>query len=127
MPKFVLNRNYLLRTTAGCVAFEKGVPTWVTPEMQRYAQEIGAERVDGPAEDFLEPEQEAKPEVGPIERQEELYAAFGMLIERNESGDFTGQGVPTVKAVEKIVSFDVDRAEVTSAWAEYKQAKAEAQ
>lgn len=127
MPLFVLNRNYLLRTTAGCVEFQKGVPTWVTPEMQRYAQEIGAERTDGPAEDFLGEEPVAKPQLGPIERQEELYAAFDMVIERNESGDFTGQGVPTVKAIEKIVSFDVDRVEVAGAWAEYKQAKAEAQ
>ena len=126
MPQYVLNRNYLLRTTAGCVAFEKNVPTWVTPEMQHYAQEIGAERVDGPAIDILG---EEKVEPAPMsfdERRDSIFTAFQMLRERNDSKDFTGAGVPSVKAVEKITDFDVDRGEVADLWAEYRVQLAEA-
>lgn len=127
MPLYTLNRNYLLRTLAGCVAFEKGVPTWVTPEMQKEAQAIGAERADGPDTDILEAEKPTYSAPVGIEREEEIYAAFELIVERNESTDFTGQGVPTVKAMEKIVPFDLDRGEITAAWAAFKQLKAEAQ
>ena len=127
MPLYTLNRNFLLRTTSGCVAFEKGVPTWITPEMQKEAQAIGAERVDGKNIDVVEEEVAAKLPPSGIEREDEIFAAFEQIIARNESSDFTGQGVPTVKAMEKIVSFNVDRQEVTAAWADFKQRKAEAQ
>ena len=127
MPNYVLNRNYLLRTLAGCVAFEKGVPTWVTPEMQKDALAIGAERADGVSEDVLSDEKTVPASPVGSERNDILFTAFQMLVERNESKDFTGAGVPTVKAVEKIVDFDVDRNEVVALWAEFKVAKAEAE
>ena len=126
MPEYVLNRNYTLRTTNGVISFEKGQPTWVVPMMERDAVAIGAERVEGeapnPLGDFDVPK---LPVYTPDECTAQILSAFELLIERNDAKDFTGQGVPSVKAIEKIVGFDVDRSEVLETWAQYKADKAE--
>jgi len=127
MAEYVLNRNHTLRTTNGVITFVKGEPTRVPVAMERDAAAIGCIRADGADIDTSEPVPALKPVVQGVERQDDLYAAFEMLIERNDSKDFTGQGVPSVKAIEKIVGFDVDRTEVLEAWGEYKIAKAEAE
>ena len=49
-----------------------------------------------------------------------IRTAFALLPERNDSKDFTGAGVPSVKAVEKLVDFDVDRNEVVALWQAYR-------
>jgi hypothetical protein len=126
MPEYVLNRNYTLRTTNGVVSFEKGQPTWVVPMMERDAVAIGAERVDGDAPNPLgEVDSPKLPVFTPDERTAQMIAAFELLIERNDSKDFTGQGVPSVKAIEKITGFDVERSEVLETWMQYKIDKAE--
>ena len=127
MPNYVLNRNYTHRSVNGVVSFVKGESTWVVPMMEREVVAIGAERVDGESVELLDPEKVAKIPLSPIERQDELFGAFELLIEKNDSADFTGAGSPTVKAIEKIVDFSTDRVEIDTAWAEYKVAKAEAQ
>lgn len=127
MAEFVLNRTHTLRTTNGVITFVKGEPTHVPPDMHRDAVSIGAVRADGADVDTSEPVVEAKPVIHGLERQDELFAAFALIMEKNDSKEFTGQGVPTVKAVEKIVSFDVDRSEVVEGWAEYKVKLAEAE
>lgn len=121
MPNYILNRNYTHRSINGVVSFEKDKPSWVVPALEKEIIAIGGVREDGETPDFLEAEKVKElPPSGEV-RKDELYAAFGLLIERNTSNDFTGAGVPTVKAVEKIVSFDTDRTEITELWAEYKQ------
>jgi hypothetical protein len=127
MPEYILQRNYTLRTTNGVISFLKGEPTHVPPFMEKDIIAIGGVRADGAEVDAIEPAPTLKPVVEGVERQDDLYAAFEMLIERNDSKDFTGQGVPSVKAIEKIVGFDVDRTEVVEAWGAYKIAKAEAE
>lgn len=128
MPEYVLNRNHVLRSTNGVVSFEKGKPTWVVPALEKEAVAIGAERVDGDAPDPLsEMDKPSLPTYSPEEREEQIKIAFEMLVERNESKDFTAQGVPTVKAVERIVGFEVERGEILEVWAAVKQAKAEGQ
>ena len=126
MPEFVLNRTHTLRTTNGVISFVKGQPLLVPRDMERDAVAIGAVPVEGEF-DTSEPVTPVKPVIHGIERQEELYVAFGLIAEKNDPKEFTGQGVPTIKAVEKIVSFDVDRSEVVEAWAEYKIKLAEAE
>ena len=54
------------------------------------------------------------------EIQQRRRTAFALLVERNDSKDFTGAGVPSVKAVEKLVDFDVDRNEVVALWQAYR-------
>ena len=121
MAEYVLNRNFVLRSMTGhSVNFVKNVPTFVPALIEREARGIGAERVDGANPDMLDPE---SPEVVPLshdERAEQIRTAFALLTERNDSKDFTGAGVPSVKAVEKLVDFDVDRNEVVALWQAYR-------
>ena len=121
MAEYVLNRNFVLRSMTGhSVNFVKNVPTFVPALIEREARGIGAERVDGANPDMLDPE---TPEVAPLshdERAEQIRTAFALLTERNDSKDFTGAGVPSVKAVEKLVDFDVDRNEVAALWQAYR-------
>ena len=121
MAEYVLNRNFVLRSMTGhSVNFVKNVPTFVPALIEREARGIGAERVDGANPDMLDPE---SPEVAPLshdERAEQIRTAFALLTERNDSKDFTGAGVPSVKAVEKLVDFDVDRNEVVALWQSYR-------
>lgn len=127
MAEFILNRTFTLRTTNGVISFTKGEPTLVPPLMERDVVAVGGVRADGADVDMEEAQTPAKPIVSGLEREDDLFAAFALLIEKNDSKDFTGQGVPSVKAVEKIVSFDVDRAELAEAWAAYKVNQAEAE
>ena len=121
MAEYVRNRNFVLRSMTGhSVNFVKNVPTFVPALIEREARGIGAERVDGANPDMLDPE---SPEVAPLshdERAEQIRTAFALLTERNDSKDFTGAGVPSVKAVEKLVDFDVDRNEVVALWQAYR-------
>ena len=121
MAEYVLKRNFVLRSMTGhSVNFVKNVPTFVPALIEREARGIGAERVDGANPDMLDPE---SPEVAPLshdERAEQIRTAFALLTERNDSKDFTGAGVPSVKAVEKLVDFDVDRNEVVALWQAYR-------
>ena len=121
MAEYVLNRNFVLRSMTGhSVNFVKNVPTFVPALIEREARGIGAERVDGANPDMLDPE---SPEVAPLshdERAEQIRTAFALLTERNDSKDFTGAGVPSVKAVERLVDFDVDRNEVVALWQAYR-------
>jgi hypothetical protein len=126
MPEYVLNRNYLLRSTLGfTIQFEKGVPAYVPPPVEREAVSIGAERVDGDNPDVLPPEAPEAVSMSDDERRAALYAAFDKIAARNDSKDFTGQGVPTAKAVEKLVPFDVERVELNTMWQQYKVKDAE--
>jgi len=120
MPKYTLHRDFTHRSTSGVISFEEGVPTHVPPHMEKEVIAIGAVRAEGDTPKVLEPETKL-PEI-PVgdDRESEIKAAFDLLIERNDSNDFTGQGVPTVKAVEKIVGFDVDRKELVELWAAVK-------
>lgn len=125
MAMFVLNRKHTYRSTSGVISFEKGIPVFVPPYMHKEIIAIGAEPADGAEIDLLGPEVVAKPEPSVLERKDDLFAAFQIISDRNDPKDFTGAGVPTVKAVEKIVDFDADRNEIVEAWAEYRVAKAE--
>lgn len=125
MPEYVLNRNHTLRSVNGVVSFVKGEPVWVPPVLEKEALMIGAERVDGDAPSLLDPETPKAPEVSPDERRAQVFIAFDMLIEKNDAKDFTAQGVPTVKAVERIVDFSLERGEIVEFWSEHKRSKAE--
>lgn len=120
MPNYVLNRNYTLRTTSGVLSFVKGQPTFVPKHMERDVVAVGGEIVDGEAPALLEPEKVIPQAPVGEDRSKQILTAIELIVERNDSADFTGSGSPTVKAVERILGFDVDRGEVAAAWAEFK-------
>lgn len=124
MPEYVLNRDYVLRTTKGyTVAFKKGQPVFVPPLIEKDAVAIGAERADNGKTDILAPETGEGTQMSFEELREAMFAAFDLLVEKNESDDFTAQGVPKVAVVEKMIETDIDRKELVEAWTEYRAGK----
>ena len=120
MPNYILNRTHTHRSINGVVSFEKGKPSWVVPMLEREVVAIGAEIVEGSAPELLEPEKKLEPSPVGDERREQIATAIELIVDRNESNDFTGSGRPSVKAVERILGFDVDQSEVNSAWNDFK-------
>lgn len=124
MPEYVLNRDYVLRTTKGyTVAFKKGEPVYVPPLIEKDAVAIGAERADNGKTDVLAPETGEKVPMTFEELREAMFAAFDLLVEKNDSDDFTAQGVPKVAVVEKMIETNIDRKELVEAWTEYRAGK----
>lgn len=125
MPKFVLNRNYTMATTHGHVInFIKGQPTDVPPQLVNDCVAIGADPVDGKV-DVLGPEDVVVIPPSNLERRAALFDAFAQLEARNGRTDFTAQGYPSVKALEKLTGLEVDNKERDATWDEYRVAKAE--
>jgi hypothetical protein len=60
------------------------------------------------------------PEAAQRARAGKISRAIAMLVERRLDGDFTTDGIPSMKAVEAIVGFNCSRAEVTALWATMK-------
>lgn len=120
MPQMILNRDHLHRSINGVIQFSKGEPVGVPPNMVKEVLQIGGELVDGVAPSLTpeEPKAPVIPEGG--DRRDQIMAAFALIVDRNDSGDFTGSGRPSVKAVEKLTGFDVEPKEVSDAWDEFK-------
>jgi hypothetical protein len=118
MPEFVLNRTYVLAGKGYMIRFEKGVPTYVPPDMANEAVAIGAECLDGPI-DVLGPEEVPEEQLSASDRSALLYKAFDTLIARNERDDFGGDGKPTVAAVKAVVGFSITKKELVSHYQQY--------
>lgn len=117
MPEYVLNRTHLFQSTLGhTLSFVKGKPAYVPPILEREVAAIGGERVDGKRVELLDDPTPEQSNLGAEERAALITEAFKVLIEKNDSKDFTAAGVPTVKAVERELGIDVDRVEVVDAW-----------
>ena len=124
MSEFVLNRNHrLISLTGHTVQFVKGEPVFVPPALKAEAIAIGAQPVDGDT-DVLEEEKEVI-ELTPEERTEALIKAFKVLQGRNGRGDFTGQGVPAIPALRKLVEFAPEKKEVETLWTSFLESQAE--
>jgi hypothetical protein len=120
MGKFVLNRDYVMRTTRGhSIRFEKGQPTWVPVFLEREAVAIGAAPVEGEVD--MGEKKDEKPEVTPEDRKARFFAAFKTLETRNARGDFNGNGRPAKAAVEKLTQLDTQAAEIEALWDEYRR------
>ncbi len=123
MPDFVLNRDYPLRSMSGhMINFTKGNPTWVPPACVKEAVAIGAQPVDGPVE-VLDPEVVESIVPEGVERKDLIFAAFEDLEAKNEREEWTASGMPTSKALEKTLGFEVDSKERNALWIEYRAAK----
>lgn len=122
MPLYTLHRTHTHRSTLGVISFIEGEPTMVPPILEREIIAIGAQRVEGDNPDVIATEKAAPIPLSFDERRDEIFAAFKLLVETNESKDFTGAGVPTVVAVKKLVGTDcdVDRAEIIELWADFR-------
>lgn len=120
MPQVKLNRSYLHRSPNGIINFLAGEPTHVPQYMLREVMMIGGEVVGGEAPSLTPEAPQAPSAPAGTDRAEQIKAAFQLIVERNESSDFTGSGRPSVKAVEKVTEFDVEPKEVSDLWDEFK-------
>ncbi len=122
----VLNRNHVLSTKMGhTVAFEKGKNTFVPPAAYAEAIAIGAMPADGSDPNVLEETATgSKAPADPAQRGPLILTAIEQLVATNERKDFTAAGTPSVKAIERVLGFDVDGREVAAAWQEHNEKKA---
>lgn len=118
MAFFTLHRDYRLISALGhSIQFKKDEPVYVPPALHKDVQAIGAVPVEGDVESILGEEKEVKPEVAQEERHRQLLDAFKVLQDRNQRGDFTGQGIPSIKALKTIITdFEPAKAEVENLW-----------
>jgi len=124
MPQFTLHRNHTLRTSKGhSILFKKGEPTWVPPLCVEDVVAIGAVPVDGEV-DVIPADAAPKAELTPAERKQKITDAIGILLARNERGDFTGNNMPHCKKLQAITDFEVSTDERDEVWREF-QAKAQ--
>lgn len=122
MSEFVLHRNYTHRSTLGhIITFVKGEPVWVPPALYKEVTALGAQKVDGEQVDVLGEEKKEVVPLTPDERREQLLTAFALIKERNNRTDFTGQGLPSIPALRRIVDFEIDKKEVEALWREVEQ------
>lgn len=122
MAYFTLHRDYRFISPIGhTIQFRKGEPTYVPPALHKDVQAFGAEPVnDSEVESILGDEPKQKDEVPMEERHRQLLDAFKALQERNARGDFTGQGIPSLTALKKIITdFEPAKAEVENLWHQY--------
>ena len=120
MPLYTLHRTHTLRSTFGVISFSEDEPTMVPPILEREVVAIGGRRVEGDNPSVLDDEKVEPLPLSFDERRDEIFAAFKLLVEANESKDFTGAGVPTVAAVKKLVDTEVDRNEIVALWGEFR-------
>jgi hypothetical protein len=127
LPKLVLNRSLVLRTTTGhAIQFIKGRPTYVPRAAYSDALAIGAAPVDGEEVDLSKPEAANAAPADAAERNKLIMDAIELLIARNEREDFTAAGVPNIRAVGKEVGFNVSAREIAAMMQEYHNKKAAA-
>jgi hypothetical protein len=119
--KFTLHRNHTLRTTLGhCITFQKGVPTHVPEKLHKEVIAIGGVPEDPAFLQRLEDSEEIvrkDPVMNPDMRQKTIRDALMTMKERNLRGYFTAQGVPSLKQLEMLCGFEVDKLERDRLWA----------
>jgi len=116
--KFVLNRNKVITSTLGhSIEFRKGELTHVPKEMWNDVIAVGAV----PETEIEEVEEKKAPVLTGPERKEMIFAAFTVLVEKNEREAFTGNGSPHIRSVADVTGFPVDAKERDTMWAEFRQ------
>ena len=129
MPYFILNRNYPLQGFGHSINFKKDEETWVPQLLVNDAVAIGAVPADGQPIDVLGPETPPPVPLTADEREALLMAAFDDLMARAGDPvyreDFNAQGLPNLKALEKIVGFEPASKERKELWQKYREAKAQ--
>lgn len=120
--KFVFHRARTVSSVFGhSIAFEKGVPTHVPPEMYREVMAVG-----GVPEDELDLDKPAptgpQEPVDPVERKAAIFAAYEAMALRNKREEFTAGGQPHLKALAKQLGWSVADKERDLTWAEFKTA-----
>lgn len=111
---FTLNRDKTICTTSGhAIAFAKDVPTHVPPALWAEVQTIGALPAAALPEETVPESREPR---DPGARLAAIEAAFAELVRANKREDFSGTGLPHVKALERVMGFKIDNKERDALW-----------
>lgn len=131
--KFVSNRDVVVRSAkyGRSYKFSKGIPREdVIPQMHQDLLQAGILPVeeDGaptkPADVVIEEPKVVvllKPEDGE-ECNAKILEVMRAIVARNDSGDFTGGGMPSARAVTAALGWKVDNKDVAEVWKEHKVA-----
>lgn len=119
--EFVMQRNRTVVGLGHAIAFEKGEPTYVPPEMYDLVAQAGGVSVDELPDEDDKPKLPVAP-TDPNERAEAIQTAIKMLVERNGRDDFTAAGAPHLKVMAEILGFTIDAKERDVQWAAFQAA-----
>ena len=123
MPDFVCNRTVVITKKGHSLVLRKGEPGHVPLELVQDAIALGAEPVDGDKDAYLPTEKTPEEQLSAADREALVFAAFDQIVGKNDTGDFGGDGKPTVDAVKKIVNFGVVKKEITTLFQKYRESK----
>ena len=119
MPIFKLNRNYVLRSKLGhSIAFIKGEPTHVPNELANECVHIGAEQLDG--ETIVTSDETIAPRKDFDELFGLMIESFKEIVMKNDPDDFTGQGIPKVAVIERMIGENLSKHQVVDAWQKFR-------
>ncbi|MFM1891536.1 MAG: hypothetical protein RLZ44_613 [Pseudomonadota bacterium] len=123
MPQMILNRKHRYISLEGnSVAFEKGTPAFVPPNLVSYALSIGAEFVSDAEESKYSPKAMEQRDLPPIprgdDRRSKIKDIMRQMRERNHRDDFTASGLPNAKTLTRVLGFEVDVKERNETWEE---------
>lgn len=123
MPYFKTSRDVVVPSRYGyAIRFIAGQPTWVPDPAIREVIAAGAVAEDSGDVPVEVPAITGKtPTVA--ELNSALIAAFDLLVAEGDTKKFSAAGVPTVKAVESLIDYDVTSQQVKDAWEGYKRSK----
>ena len=116
--KFVMPRNRTIASTCGLsIEFKKGELTLVPPAMYNEVLAAGGVPEHELAEDEL-PKGKMAPEAV-AEREQQMLDAFALLVEANESTDFTAGGTPALPALSRVLGWTPTAKDRDTAWQKF--------
>ena len=114
---YVANRDVMVPTDYGyMIGFKKDVPMYVPPLAREACLAKGIMPVDGEIPIVKEEEKPQEP-IGP-ERKRQIKAGIKVLMEKNDTNDFTAGGVPKEAALRRDLGFRMNRREISDAFKE---------
>lgn len=120
MPMMKLRRAFRLATIKGhSVNFLKDTPVFVPDAIVADAVAIGAEVAEGEAKVDVTPADPPARNAGPADaalRESQMLDAMAVLVAENLRENFTAGGVPSQKAMERLLGYDVARKEINDTW-----------
>ena len=116
---FVYHRDRVYASTRGhAIAFKKGVPVHVPPEMHDEVVNIGAVP-ESEMPETLKPASNEPQDAA--ERQKAIFAALEVIVVRNRRDDFTAGNSPHAKALSAELGWPVDARERDLMWEKFQQ------
>ena len=116
--QMLLNRDYVHVHASGVsVGFKKNVPTFVPPRLVPDIVALGGE-VAGEDTAVVEAikSKMAEDKVEQEARGPRIAEAIKTMIERNQRGDFTGQGKPNLRILMNLTNLEITPEELGPIW-----------